>query len=502
MIRAWLAFSASLFFVALSGSNANADVWVFEPSITLDQRIDDNYFLLQTGGDTLSATRAVGELSLNRESQTYVLRGSARIDALLTGNTDVGEEELDSNQIATIDLRKRTTRSRYGFELFFKRDTPSRDIAADISSDASLAEDTGLLSTQTLSSNVARQEITFEPSFSYDITRRLEFDVSAGFSAVEHELPSVQNVIYQRYLDDFARLTQSDNPPEGPPLPFDQVTLNDIPGGVITPDGELDDFNELGFDVGLRYKLDRVSTLTFTGQYSRLSSNVTINRNVVVVPFEALIPDPRENGIRRVPRRESISTTTTVRLGFERFVTPTLQLGIQGGVYSNAQDNSDLLRPEELIEGANPELTVPKTDSDGWLANVSFRYDADATQFNGSFAVDVEPSSAGTQVETNELKGVVTHAVNPRLNIGLRASAFEPDRLGARVNDSFARRFISFEPLVQWQYTRNWTFAASYRYRRQKARIEPMSAESNAVLFAVRYTPASKVRDAARASGL
>jgi hypothetical protein len=43
---------------------------------------------------------------------------------------------------------------------------------------------------------------------------------------------------------------------------------------------------------------------------------------------------------------------------------------------------------------------------------------------------------------------------------------------------------------------------AAYRYRRQKAQIDPVSAESNAILLSLKYTPPSEIRDAAQANGL
>jgi hypothetical protein len=118
------------------------------------------------------------------------------------------------------------------------------------------------------------------------------------------------------------------------------------------------------------------------------------------------------------------------------------------------------------------------------------------------FSIDVEPSSSGAQVETQELTGDVFRVLNPRLNFSLRTRAFEPDRLGANESDRFARRFISIEPKIEWKYSRNWTVSAAYRYRRQKARIDPVSAESNAILLALKYTPPSEIRDAARANDL
>ena len=91
----------------------------------------------------------------------------------------------------------------------------------------------------------------------------------------------------------------------------------------------------------------------------------------------------------------------------------------------------------------------------------------------------------------------VNRVINRRLNVSLRGRAFAPDRLGAIETDQFSRRFISFEPRVDWQYSRSWAVAASYRYRRQKSRLDVESADSNAILFSITYTPPSEVRDLA-----
>lgn len=149
-----------------------ADVWVLEPSVALDQRVDDNYYLLPTESESsLSATRAIGELGFSRQSQIFSIKGIARVDALLITETDVGEENLDSNQILGITGLRRGKRSRYGATFNFTRDTPSRDIGADISDDSSIAEDTGLDEVQSLYSNVIRNEFVLEGSYGYDLTR-------------------------------------------------------------------------------------------------------------------------------------------------------------------------------------------------------------------------------------------------------------------------------------------------------------------------------------------
>ena len=490
-------------FAALGGTLCSplllADVWIFEPSISLDQRFDDNYFLLSTGDAALSATRVVGDLGVSRQSEAFSIEGLARIDALYTSSSDVGDDDLDFNQTLLFDARRVTSRSRYGVQLDYTRDTPSRDIAADLSDNSSFAQDTGLDNlTQTLSNNVARQTYNVEPSYQYDISRRLEFDGGASYKRVDHDLPDAQDAIYQQYLASFeAGLT------EGDLLPIDEVTIDTVGVGVFSPTGELDDYTDVGFDVGLRYKLTPITTLTATADYSVFTSQVEPNA-AVIIPFEDLIEDNDVRQIVRRPERESISKTTTLTVGIERFVTPTLQIKADGGVYSVAEDTTDTLRPDDVTDPSvdRDSLGVGDDTSNGFLASVGLDYDANRTQYSVTFAVDVLPSSSGSQVETNELRAQAVHTLSPRLTVAAYARAYEPDRLGANVDDRFARRFISFEPRIQWQYSRTITLTAAYRYRRQKARVDPDSAESNALLLAIKYTPASKVRDAANASGL
>lgn len=488
--------SAACVFAA---GSATANVWVFEPSISLDQRFDDNYFLEPSGDGNLSATRAVGELGLSRQSAVAVIKGLVRVDGLLTTQSDAGEEGLESNRLVAFDVKMRSARSRYGVLGSFKQDTPSRDIAADLSDPGSISSDTGL-NIPSQSSNVARQEVTLEPYFSYDLTRRLEFSSKATLTFVEHELPDVQDAIYQRYYSQLPR-DESGNI-EGLVLPYNEVTIADV--GVFSPDGELDDFNESKIEVGLRYKYNPISTVTFTAAFSKFSAQVNIDP-FAFVPFEDLIADPRALDIRRLPRRDSLSTTASFKLGYERFLTPTLQLGVSAGVYTNSSDRSDTLRADDNA----PDQVIPverleelKSDSDGWLASVGITRDTGLTRYVGKFSVDVQPSSSGSQVETQELTGDIFRIINPRLNFSLRARAYEPDRLGANEEDRFARRFISIEPKIDWKYARNWTVSAAYRYRRQKARIDPVPAESNAILLSLKYTPPSKIRDAATANGL
>jgi len=487
---------AACFFAA---SSSMAEIWIFEPSISLDQRFDDNYFLEPSNDGNLSATRLVGELGLSRESTVAAVKGLVRIDGLLTTESDAGDEDLESNQLVAFDAKRRSARSTYGILGSYKQDTPSRDIAADLSDTGSISTDTGL-NIPSQSSNVARQEITLKPYLNYSVSRRIEFSSKATLTFVEHDLPDVQDAIYERYFAQLER-DESGNIIEEI-LPFDQVTIDDV--GVFSPSGELDDFTEGKVEFGLRYKYNPISTLAFTFAFSEFNADVEIDPSAFV-PFDELEADPRELDIRRRPRRDSESTTTSLNVGYERFLTPTIQFDLSAGIYTNTSDASDTLRADDNAPGqviAAADLAALETDNNGWLASIGLRGDAGLTRYAVKFSVDVLPSSSGTQVETQELTGDIFRDINARLKFSLRGRAYEPDRLGANENDSFARRFLSFEPKIEWNYATNWTASAAYRYRRQKARIDPIAAESNAVLFALKYTPQSKVRDAAIANGL
>ncbi len=487
------AAGAALLVSATSVGSLQADVWVFEPSVTLGQRFDDNFFLDSIGGSSLSATRGIGQLIVSRESAAASFRGLARIDGLLIEGDEDRNDGLDSNQLLGFDARLVGERSRYGFSFGFKQDTPSRDIVSDLTDETAFPLDTALTVSQ--SNNVNRREFTLQPYFEYDISRRLRFNSRVTATVVDHDLPDPQDAIFRQFIDSLPRDENGD--PIGPVLSFDEVTLADV-GDRFTPTGELDDFIEGRADFEFKYKLSRITTVSAAVAFSRFEADVEPDP-FAIIPFEDLIEDPNEREIRRRPRRDSISETQSFTIGYERFVTPLLQLTAAAGIFNNSSDLSDTLRPEDRPGEEIPQemLDGLVTDTTGFLGNLGLRYDAGRTRYESVLRFDVEPSSSGTQVETLELTGRVNRVINPRLNVSLRGRAFEPDRLGAIETDQFSRRFISFEPRVDWQYSRNWAVAASYRYRRQKSRLDVESADSNAILFSITYTPPSEVRDLA-----
>jgi len=400
-------------------------------------------------------------------------------------------------------LRYKVNRFRSETSYEYKEDTTSRDIAADLTRDEDIATDPGLTIAQDI---VGRAASTFAQAFEYDLSRRTLLELSFESERVSHDLPYPRDAIFKRYQAIRANAIGNGQDP-GPLISFDDITIDDV-GSVFTPSGELSDFSELRAEFGARYKFSQVITLTAGLSYSDFKSRVEPDP-FAIIPFEALISDPVQRDIRRKPRRDSLSNTSKITLGFEQALSPILRVGFEGGAYFTQADDTDILRSSDRPGEEIPadRLEPLSSSDDGWLANLTLTRDDGVLKYIGKYAVDVRASSSGDQVETADLTGSVFWKFKPRIDLSLRARAFEPRVIGSVQSASaqdqsdanrFFRRFISFEPRVSWKYSRDLTVSAAFRYRRQKARFDVVSSDSNALLLSIRYTPLSALRDAVR----
>lgn len=486
-----------------------ADVWVFEPSAAIDQRFDDNYTIDQENPDPTIATRLVGTLGLSREAPNAKYAGLLRVDGLITSSDSRGEE-LNSNGVAFLSSQFTTARSEYGIGLNFKIDTPSRDISADLTDIASVAADTQANVTQ--DQNVARQRWALTPNWRYNLTRLTTFETDLSITSVTHELPSAEEALRAEFA--------LGNP--GVPIP-DPISPADVIGGpgFVTVTDELDDFTEAAINIGIKSKLSPITTISFFAGYSDFTAEVEPDTRAIF-RFDDLAPDEDNMDVRRKPKRQRRSNTAQFRIGYDRALTPTLSFGVQGGMYFNKTDDTDLLRLSDavgfdedgmafvVVEGEGDEEdtlipTVPATqeqidelvtDDTGFLANITVSKNTGITRYSGKFGVDVLPSDVGSQVESLELIGDLYRQLGPLLDFSFRVRAYEPDALNAESDEEFSRRFLSLEPKLIWRFSRAWTVAGSYRYRRQKSQAAERSGESNALLFSLKYTPPSAIRDA------
>lgn len=471
----------------------HADVWVFEPSAAIDQRFDNNYTIDPDRPDKVSATRVVGTLGLSREAPAAKFSGLIRVDGLVT-QSDEQSSELSSNQVLFLNSEFNSARTVYGIGFNLKRDTPSRDIAADLTDIASVAADTGASVTQ--DDNVARTRLLITPNWKYNLTRRTTLEAGLDYTQVQHELPTATDVLTAKWLEGPEALA-------GAPFP-NPITIDDT--GFFTIDDELDDYKETAFNVALRTKLTPITTLSFFAGYSDYVAESEPDRTLINIPFEDLIEDDEVKDIRRLPKRETRSNTAKFRVGYDRAFTQTLNLGFQVGIFTTEIDDSDLIRDTDVIPvGSDPGPAQARLDearanrvssTDGWLASVSATKNAGITRYSFKFGVDVLPSDIGSQVESLEAVGILERELGPLLDFSFRIRAYEPDRLDSKGDDDFSRRFLSMEPKLIWRFSRAWTTAASLRYRRQKSQADTGTGVSNAVLFSLKYTPPSAIRDA------
>lgn len=474
--------------LSLVAGAVQADVWVWDPSASLDQRFDDNYTIDPDNATSVSATRIVGSLGLSRESQIGAITGFLRADALLTlgddGSGGAGDE-LDSNQIVYFDLTRERARSKYGINLNFKRDTPNRDISADLTDPSVTALDTGATITQ--NQNVARSRLIVSPNYTYNLSRRSTIETQLSLTAVRHETPSVTEALRTQF--------ELGNP-ENTPVP-DDISIDDV-GGVFTVLDELDDFDEQSVSLNYNYKLTPISSYSVFLSHSRFSTDTEANSNVIF-PFDEKIPDSDERQILRNPKRESTSNTTTLRVGWDKALTQTLNFGVQVGAFATRFDRSDLFRETDETSlnevDRQAELDAATGTETGFLGAITANMDRGISRYTGRIAVDVLPSNVGSTVESFEATGDYFRELGPLLDFSFRVRLFEPDAINSTSDDEFARRFLSLEPKLVWRFTRSWTAAASYRYRRQKNQVNPNSGDSNAVLFSIKYSPPLKIRD-------
>jgi len=131
---------AILLLLSIDFAYAQSYVWL--PSVALDQRFDDNYRLQLEDSETVSATRFVGNLGLNRESQVSRFRGLLRADLLVSAREDSPDEQ-DSNQFAFFDTSITHRRSLTEASFKIKHDTPNRDISTDITDLTAVPADAG-----------------------------------------------------------------------------------------------------------------------------------------------------------------------------------------------------------------------------------------------------------------------------------------------------------------------------------------------------------------------
>lgn len=480
--------------LSLVAGAVQADVWVFDPSASLDLRVDDNFTIDDTNPTRVAATRLVGSIGISREDQVNAFKFFFRADALLTlGDDGSGGEggELNSNQLGFLEYTRKQARSSFGIRLDAKRDTPNRDISNDVTDLSQSASDTGIALTQT--ENVVRQRITLTPNFSYDLTRRSTIDAELSFVDVNHTTPDPDDAIRTQ----FGLLPGNEDVDIPDDLSIEDLDANGIANPFQVAD-ELDDFDEQSISVGYKFKLTRISNFSAAVSFSRFSTETEPDPGVNV-PFDDLMPDSDNILILRAPLRNATANTTRLRVGWDTEFTERTTFAVKVGVFNTEFDRSDLFTDSDVTGLSQEEADTSRAalvGSDlGFLGSVSATHSTIVSKYSGSIALDVLSSNVGSPVESLQVLGDYQRVISPLVDFGVSVRLFEPNAISTSDSTEFTRRFVSFEPKAVWRFTRTFTAAVAYQLRLQSGQLDEGTGTSNALLFSIKYSPPLKIRD-------
>jgi len=155
-----------------------AELWQFTPSITLEERYDDNIRLTTGPHDDVTGTLLKGSVRFSRASETGGLSGTLRVNL-----NDYSGDEVDSdikhNVFFDFASHTSTERSRLALAGTLKQDTTARSIDFEEVGDDI---DEGLVDV-----DIRRNKLNVTPSFQYNLSERTSLDLSYYFYDVRHE---------------------------------------------------------------------------------------------------------------------------------------------------------------------------------------------------------------------------------------------------------------------------------------------------------------------------
>lgn len=136
-------FSLSLGLGALFlfSNTASAELWKFQPDITLEERYDDNLRLTTSPHDSVLVSRLRGVLAFSRLTETGGVIGRIRAVA----NHYSGDDQIENNTtniLFTLNANQKSELAEWGAGLFYKKDTTikSIDTSLDINPDSPAEE--------------------------------------------------------------------------------------------------------------------------------------------------------------------------------------------------------------------------------------------------------------------------------------------------------------------------------------------------------------------------
>lgn len=177
---------AGLVVALLAPNTLWAEQWVFQPTVTLEERYDDNLTLTTGPHDDVIGTILRGILSFSRLSETGGIVGRIHADT----SDYSGDDRIDSsktNIFFTSRMNHNTELSKLGFKISYKHDSTIRNIDTTIGEDTEEPvidndTDAGLVDF-----DIKRNTLKAEPTFFYQLNERSGLNLAYELTDVKYK---------------------------------------------------------------------------------------------------------------------------------------------------------------------------------------------------------------------------------------------------------------------------------------------------------------------------
>jgi|GEM_PF-6001424 len=132
------------------------------------------------------------------------------------------------------------------------------------------------------------------------------------------------------------------------------------------------------------------------------------------------------------------------------------------------------------------------SDEEGMLAKVSGETRRNTVIMRAVIERRLSPSGSGRLIESDKLTASFLKKLGPLLSLSTKIRYFDNESIAHGGDSTDQREFLSVEPGIIRQISRDWSIEFSYRYRMEEKADEHNSVESNAVFLSLKYKPQSK----------
>ena len=373
-----LLFSGGILLLFFANT-ANAAVWLFDPTVTLEQSYDENFRLSTNSSqeDDVSTTRLVGELALKGKSERMDVLSYIRLDKIQYGGDDEDLKDRDNQLLGLRSKYKVSERNTFSLDGLLQRDSILRNVELQLDPGEVDPVDGDVLNdvdTVLVEQDVRRTRLRVRPRWVYRLNektnlgltyryRDLNFSDNNGTGLVESESHSISTNIV-RIISEKDRV-------------FGSLSASFFQPDSIGPDRDVDTY---GINLGLIHKFSETLTMDISAgvresefDNASKSSDSGFTANIGATKRSERT-NYRVNLSRNVSPSASGNQVEFNEIDIDVSYAITSQLNFNfNTIWSDTEstDNSNTNNDREYI-GISPGLNWRFSPS--WVASVRYRY--------------------------------------------------------------------------------------------------------------------------------